>query len=105
VAVGITAHAQAQLGDVVYVQLPTLGRHYAAGETCAVIESVKAAADVYSPLAGCVLAINSGLSETPELINQDPYTAGWLFELELAADATLDSLLDAAGYAALTASE
>ncbi len=99
--VGITAHAQEQLGDVVYVQLPEVGRSVAAQEACTVVESVKAAADVYSPLAGTIVAVNTALHEAPETLNQDPYEAGWLFQLALAPGQTPESLLDAAAYAAV----
>jgi len=101
VTVGITDHAQEQLGDMVFVELPELKRVVAAGETCAVVESVKAASDVYSPLAGEVVAVNEALAEKPELVNQDPYGEGWLFQLQPAE--ALDALLDAAAYAALEA--
>jgi glycine cleavage system H protein len=94
--VGITDHAQEQLGDMVFVELPELGRVLAAAEECAVVESVKAASDIYSPLAGEIVAINEALADTPELINQDPYGEGWLFRLRI--DGTLDGLMDAAAY-------
>jgi glycine cleavage system H protein len=97
--VGITDHAQAQLGDMVFVELPEVGRTLQAAEECAVVESVKAASDVYSPVAGEVLEVNDALTEKPELINQEPYGAGWIFRMQ--STASLDSLLDAAAYAAL----
>lgn len=101
ITVGITDHAQAQLGDLVYVELPAVGKALAAGEACAVVESVKAAADVYAPLAGSVVAVNEALTGAPEQVNQDPYGAGWLLRLS----GTLpDDLLDAAAYRALTES-
>lgn len=99
VTVGITDHAQAQLGDLVYVELPAIGKALAAGDACAVVESVKAAADVYAPLAGTVLAVNEALNGAPELVNQDPYGAGWLMRVSGALPA---DLLDAAAYRALT---
>jgi glycine cleavage system H protein len=99
VTVGITDHAQAQLGDLVYVELPAVGKALAAGDACAVVESVKAAADVYAPLAGSVLAVNDALTGAPELVNQDPYGAGWLMRVSGAVPA---GLLDAAGYQAVT---
>ncbi len=99
VTVGITDHAQAQLGDLVYVELPAIGKALAAGDACAVVESVKAAADVYAPLAGSVLAVNDTLSGAPEQVNQDPYGAGWLLRVSGALPA---GLLDAAAYRALT---
>ncbi|MDD3651113.1 glycine cleavage system protein GcvH [Immundisolibacter sp.] len=101
ITVGITDHAQAQLGDLVYVELPAIGKTLAAGEACAVVESVKAAADVYAPLAGTVLAVNEALAGAPELVNEDPYGAGWLLRLSGALPA---DLLDAAAYRALTES-
>ena len=101
VTVGITDHAQEQLGDMVFVELPELKRVVTAGEACAVVESVKAASDVYSPLAGEVVAVNEALTEKPELVNQDPYDEGWLFQLQPSEG--LDALLDAAAYAALEA--
>ena len=103
VTVGITDHAQTQLGDMVFVELPELGRTVTAGEECAVVESVKAASDVYSPLAGEVTAVNEALTEKPELVNQEPYGEGWLFQLQTGE--ALDGLLDAAAYAAVEAAE
>ena len=103
VTVGITDHAQEQLGDMVFVELPELERVVTAGEECAVVESVKAASDVYSPLAGEVVAVNEALTEKPELVNQDPYGEGWLFQLQ--PGEALDGLLDAAVYAAVEAAE
>jgi len=103
VMVGITDHAQEQLGDMVFVELPELERVVAAGEECAVVESVKAASDVYSPLAGEVVAVNEALTEKPELVNQDPYGEGWLFQLQ--PGEALDGLLDAAAYTAVEAAE
>lgn len=97
VTVGITDHAQSQLGDLVFVELPEVGTTVAAGRECAVVESVKAAADVYSPLNGKVLAVNEALTDSPELINEEPYGKGWLFRLSTTD--SLDGLLDAAAYA------
>ena len=102
VTIGITDHAQAALGDLVYVELPKPGRKLAAGEACAVVESVKAASDVYAPLSGEVVAANDALSGTPEAVNQDAYAA-WLFRLKPSDHAQLGSLLDAAAYAKLIA--
>lgn len=102
VRVGITDFAQEQLGDVVYVELPAVGRQVKAGEACAVIESVKAASDIYSPVSGEIFAVNASLSDTPEAINQDAY-AGWLFCVKPNNPAELDALLDAAGYQAVAA--
>lgn len=104
VRVGITDHAQQALGDVVYVELPEVGRTVKAGETCAVVESVKAASDIYSPVSGVIRAVNGTLADAPESINQTPYEA-WLFSIQPTDPAELDALLDAAGYAARIASE
>ncbi len=95
--VGITDHAQESLGDIVYVALPAVGRTVAAGEACAVVESVKTAADIHSPVAGTVAEINEILSDQPERINEDPYGA-FLFVLEPADPAAVETLLDAEGY-------
>jgi glycine cleavage system H protein len=103
VTVGITDHAQEQLGDMVFVEFPELGRSVAAAEECAVVESVKAASDVYSPVAGEVIAVNKALEDTPQLINQDPYGEGWIFRLR--TQEGLDKLLDAVAYAKLEAVE
>jgi glycine cleavage system H protein len=99
VAIGITDHAQSALGDLVYIELPAVGRTVAAGEACAVVESVKAASDIYAPLAGEIVAVNDGLPGTPEQANQDAYAA-WLFRMKPAEPGAIASLLDAAGYAA-----
>lgn len=100
VTVGITNHAQDALGDVVFVELPEVDRVLSAGEECAVIESVKAASDIYAPVSGTVVAINDALADTPELLNEDPYGAAWLFRIKVADASELDALLDAAGYLA-----
>ena len=101
VVVGISDHAQGALGDMVFVELPEPGMSYDQGEACAVIESVKAASDVYAPLSGEVLKPNGELEDSPELVNSDPYGDGWLFRL-LPSDASqIDGLLDAAAYAEL----
>jgi glycine cleavage system H protein len=97
VEIGITDHAQGALGDLVFVEVPDAGRTLSAGEACAVVESVKAASDVYSPLAGKVTANNAALAAKPELLNQDPYGEGWLFRLETTAD--VGALMSAAAYA------
>lgn len=99
VIVGITDHAQHALGDLVFAEAPEAGRSVTAGEACAVVESVKAASDVYSPLAGEVLAGNTALGDAPEKINSDPYGDGWLFKLKPASAAEVDALLDASAYA------
>ncbi len=95
--VGITFHAQEQLGDIVFVQYPEVGRKLSQGEECGVIESVKAAADLYAPLSGEVVAINEQLDSAPQGINEDPYGA-WIFKLKLADPGEVGGLLDAAGY-------
>ncbi len=105
VTVGITDHAQTQLGDLVYVELPEAGRVLEAGEACAVVESVKAASDVYAPVGGEVVEVNEELAEAPERINEDPYGAGWLLRLRPSDPAELEGLLDGAAYAALIQEE
>jgi len=97
--VGITDFAQESLGDMVFVEVPAVGRKLAKGEACAVVESVKAASDVYAPVAGEVVAANSALGEKPELVNTDAFAA-WLFKLKPANAADVDALLDAAQYQA-----
>jgi len=104
VTVGITFHAQEQLGDVVFVQNPEVGRKLKQGEECAVIESVKAAADLYAPVSGEVIAVNQQVSDTPESVNKDPYAA-WMFRLKPSAPAELEGLLDAAGYEKVAAED
>ncbi len=104
VSVGITHHAQDLLGDMVYVESPKVGRQLAAGEECAVVESVKAASDVYAPIAGEVVAVNEAVTDAPEKINQDAYSA-WMFKLKPANAADVNGLLDAAAYTAVVASE
>jgi glycine cleavage system H protein len=101
--VGITEHAQSALGDIVFVELPEAGREVAAGEDCAVVESVKAASDVYTPLSGRVSEANAALAGDPALINRDPAGEGWLFRLVPADPSEFDKLLDEAAYAALLA--
>ena len=100
VTVGITDHAQAALGDLVYIELPAVGRSVAAEEACAVVESVKAASDVYSPLAGDVVAVNEALTGTPEDANKDAYAA-WFFRLKPRDPAAFAKLLDAKAYEAV----
>jgi len=102
VAVGISDHAQEALGDIVFLDLPQVGRKLAAGEECAVVESVKAASDIYAPLAGEVVAINQAAIDAPEAVNQDAYAA-WLFKLKPDNAADLDQMLDAAAYAKIAA--
>ena len=98
VEVGISEHAQAALGDLVFVEVPETGRVLAAGEGCAVVESVKAASDVYSPIADTVIAVNLELAAAPELVNQDCYGRGWMLRLQPASTASLAGLLDAEAY-------
>ena len=98
VTVGITDHAQGLLGDMVFVELPELERELGIEEECAVVESVKAASDVYSPVAGSIAEVNSAVEDSPELVNQDPYGDGWLFKLKDVSG--MDELLDADAYAA-----
>lgn len=99
VTVGISDHAQAALGDVVFVELPEIGTHFDVGDEAGVVESVKAASDIYAPVAGVVLEVNDALEANPELANSDPYGDGWFFRLR-ADDAAADlaALLDASGY-------
>jgi len=105
VEIGISDHAQNSLGDLVFVEVPETGRTLAAGEACAVVESVKAASDIYSPLGGTVVAVNEQLASAPELINEQPYEAGWIFRLRPADGAGVASLLDAKAYLAVADSE
>lgn len=98
VVIGITDHAQSALGDLVFVEVPKAGRTVKAGEACAVVESVKAASDVYAPIGGEVVEANATLATAPETLNQDPYGKGWMFRLKPGNAAELDQLLDAAGY-------
>jgi glycine cleavage system H protein len=101
--IGITDHAQHELTDIVFVELPAAGRKLAAGEACAVVESVKAATDIYSPLSGEVVAINPALAQHPELVNTEPYQGGWFFKLKVADPSEAGRMLDAAGYSKLIA--
>jgi len=98
VVIGITDHAQSALGDLVFVEVPKAGRKVSAGEACAVVESVKAASDVYAPIGGEVVEANPALAGAPETLNQDPYGKGWMFKLKPGNAAELDKMLDAAGY-------
>ncbi len=103
--VGITDHAQDLMGDLVYVELPETGRKVAGGKECAVVESVKAASDVYAPVSGEIIATNAALADSPETINKDPYGQGWMFKLRPANAAEVNNLLDAAAYEAQVAAE
>ena len=96
--VGITDHAQGELSDVVYVQLPEVGKKVAAKEAIAVVESVKAASDIYSPVSGEVIEVNSSLGSDPALINSDPYNNGWIFKLKLTSPGDMVSLLKSEAY-------
>ena len=100
VTVGISDHAQEALGDLVYVELPETGRTVDAGEACAVVESVKAASDVYAPIAGEIVEVNETLAESPEMVNQDAYGDGWLMRIKPADPDYANSLMDAAAYGA-----
>lgn len=99
--VGITDYAQGELGDVVFVELPPVGKTLKAHDTFGTIEAVKAVSDLYSPISGSVVEINSELEKNPELVNKDPYHAGWMIKVKLSDAAELGSLLDAAAYKAL----
>ncbi|MBU9841867.1 MULTISPECIES: glycine cleavage system protein GcvH [Rahnella] len=98
--VGITEHAQELLGDMVFVDLPEVGREVAAGEDCAVAESVKAASDIYSPISGEIVAVNGELEGSPELVNSEPYGTGFLFQIKASDESELAKLLDAEAYSA-----
>ena len=98
VVVGISDYAQEQLGDVVYVELPELDQDVAAAEESAVVESVKAASDIYAPVSGTVVALNDALADAPELVNEDPYGRGWFFAIEPSDPSQLEDLLDASAY-------
>jgi glycine cleavage system H protein len=105
VRVGITHHAQDLMGDMVYVELPQAGAQVAAGKECGVVESVKAASDVYAPVSGEIVEANAALADAPETVNKDSYGAGWMFRLKPSNKTELDGLLDAKAYEALVASE
>ena len=99
ITVGITDNAQDQLGDMVYIEVPEVGQTVCAQEACAVVESVKAASDVYAPLSGEVVEVNESLADSPETVNQDAYGAGWLFRIRPTNAADLDLLMDGDAYA------
>lgn len=105
VQIGITDHAQELLGDLVFIELPAVGKELTAGKECAVVESVKAASDVYAPISGKVLEVNSRITDAPETLNKDAYNDGWMFRLQPASKADLDKLLDAKAYEAMVAAE
>lgn len=98
--IGITDHAQEALGDLVYVELPSVGDEISQGDPCAVVESVKAASDIYAPVSGVVTAVNEELEADPAIINSDPYDDGWLFQVELSDSTEQEDLLDAEAYEA-----
>jgi glycine cleavage system H protein len=105
ITIGVSDHAQQALGDLVFVEAPEAGRRVTAGEACAVVESVKAASDVYSPVTGEVVAGNAELGSQPELINSDPYGAGWIMRVRPDDKAQFTAMLDPAAYEALLAAE
>ena len=105
VRVGISDHAQGQLGDLVYVELPEIGASVTAGNAAAVVESVKAASDIYSPVSGEVVEVNETLNDKPETINEDAYGEGWIFAVRISDRAELDELLDAGAYEELIENE
>ncbi len=103
--VGVTDHAQSKLGDVVFVELPAVGTAISRGDTLGTVESVKAVSDVYAPLGGVVVEVNSELEASPETVNADPHGAGWLVVLEVSDSSEVDALLDVAAYEKLIAEE
>ena len=105
IVVGISDHAQDALGDIVYIELPEVGQQIVVGEEAGVVESVKAASDVYAPVSGTVEEINDTLEDAPETVNQDPYGDGWFFKLKVSDERELDDLLDADAYQELCESE
>jgi len=105
ITVGITHHAQDLMGDMVFVDLPQAGTKVTSGKECGVVESVKAASDVYAPVSGEIVEANAALADSPETVNKDCYGAGWMFRLKPANKAEVDALLDAKAYEALVASE
>jgi glycine cleavage system H protein len=105
IVVGISDHAQEALGDLVYVELPEIDAEVNAGEEAGVVESVKAASDIYAPVAGVVVAVNEALADTPELVNSDPYGDGWIYQLKIKDPSELDGLLTAEDYGSRLAEE
>ena len=105
VTMGITDHAQELLGDMVFVELPETGRGVNAGEECGVVESVKAASDLYAPVAGEITEVNEALSSSPELVNSDPFGEGWILRIKPANPGDVDELMDAAAYQAMIDAE
>ncbi len=105
VTIGITDHAQDLMGDMVFVELPEIGNDYGTGDDCAVVESVKAASDIYAPIAGQVTEVNEALADTPEILNSDPYGEGWIYRLQPKDSGELDELMDANAYEELVTAE
>ena len=105
IVIGISDHAQDALGDIVYVELREIGQQIVAGEEAGVVESVKAASDIYAPVSGAVAEINEALEDSPETVNQDPYGDGWFFKLKVTDERELDDLLDAEAYQELCENE
>jgi glycine cleavage system H protein len=101
IRMGITDYAQDALGDVVFVQIPTLGAAVNAGDTMSEVESTKSVSDIYAPVSGTIVSVNQDLADQPEALNNDPYGAGWICEIELSDPAQIEGLLDASGYRAL----
>lgn len=105
VTIGVTDHAQAQLGDLVFVEVPEVGQSLGAGDAAAVVESVKAASDVYAPVAGEVIAANEQLDESPELVNNDPFGEGWIYQMRIENPEALEELMSSADYEAFAESD
>jgi len=105
VTIGVTDHAQDLLGDVVFVELPEVGAEFANGDDIGVVESVKAASDIYAPLSGEIVAVNAELEDSPELVNSDPYGDGWFIQLRLNSPEEMNELLDADGYSEVCEAE
>ncbi|GJM08019.1 MAG: glycine cleavage system H protein [Lysobacteraceae bacterium] len=99
ITIGISDHAQSQLGDLVYVELPEVGDEATAGDAIAVVESVKAASDVYSPISGEIVAVNDDLADAPERVNESPYDDGWLYSVQPASEGEYDAMMDSDAYA------
>ena len=105
VTVGITDHAQAALGDMVFIETPEIGAEVEAAAACAVVESVKAASDIYAPVGGEIVEANPNLADSPELVNEKPYTDGWIFQIKVSDSAELEGLMEAEGYEAFCEEE
>ena len=103
--IGITDHAQSLLGDMVFIELPDVADEFEAGEECGVVESVKAASDLYCPVTGEIIAVNENLDDSPELVNNDPFVEGWLFKIRPAENCELKEVMDAAEYEAIAHEE